>query len=94
MSKLTRQEEVEHALDDAQHLVIMLKCALKGALQDPDPYISNAKGYAENVVGYLRDFPVAAMTAGEIAYDGARKAGKSTADCLRAAREAEKGEKL
>jgi len=94
LSKLTRQEEVEYALDDAQHLVIMLKCALKGALQDPDPYISNAKGYAANVVGYLRDFPVAVMTAADIAYDDARKAGKCTADCLKAASDAEKGEKL
>lgn len=87
---LARQEEVEHALDDAQHLVIMLKCALKGALQDPDSYISNAKGYAANVVGYLRGFPVATMTVGEIAYNKARQEGLSTADCLRAAREAEK----
>ena len=94
MSKLTRQEEVEYALDDAEHLVIMLKCALKGALQDPDPYISNAKGYAANVVGYLRDFPVARNTAADIAYDDARKAGKCTADCLKAASDAEKGEKL
>jgi len=86
---LTRQEEVEYALDDAQHLVIMLKCALKGALQDPNPYISNAKGYAENIVGYLRDFPVTRNTAADIAYDTARKEGKCTADCLKAARDVE-----